>query len=228
MKRILPVIVTWLCAATLGVGASCGDEPPTKAKNRQVPSRESGPAALGLSRTGKSRFGWTWLAGRFDKNHDDAIVAAEWNAAQDVFTRLDRNWDGRLTAADFDWSPGGDLGRQRDATFALFKALDEDSDGQLTSREWQTAFAKIAGDKEYMNDEGLEELIYRPAAQRNRSMRQTNFLEMAPRYDWAKAAPAPGDAAPDFTLRTPTGEATVKLSSFRGDKPVVLIFGSFS
>lgn len=35
-----------------------------------------------------------------------------------------------------------------------------------------------------------------------------------------------GDAAPDFTLPTATGKGQVSLSSFKGKKPVVLIFGS--
>ena len=37
-----------------------------------------------------------------------------------------------------------------------------------------------------------------------------------------------GDAAPDFTLKSPDGAAQVGLSSFRGAKPVVLIFGSYT
>jgi len=43
-------------------------------------------------------------------------------------------------------------------------------------------------------------------------------------------APGPkvGQAAPDFALRTPDGKREVKLSDFRGKKPVVLIFGSFT
>jgi hypothetical protein len=35
-----------------------------------------------------------------------------------------------------------------------------------------------------------------------------------------------GDQAPDFELRTADKSSTVRLSSFRGQKPVVLIFGS--
>jgi hypothetical protein len=35
-----------------------------------------------------------------------------------------------------------------------------------------------------------------------------------------------GDAAPDFTLPDPSAKKEVKLSSFQGKKPVVLIFGS--
>jgi hypothetical protein len=37
-----------------------------------------------------------------------------------------------------------------------------------------------------------------------------------------------GDAAPDFTLKSPDGSAQVRLSSFRGAKPVVLVFGSYT
>ena len=37
-----------------------------------------------------------------------------------------------------------------------------------------------------------------------------------------------GDAAPDFDLETLDRKARVRLSSFRGEKPVVLIFGSYT
>jgi hypothetical protein len=38
----------------------------------------------------------------------------------------------------------------------------------------------------------------------------------------------PGDPAPDFDLPLLDHSASVKLSSFRGTKPVVLIFGSYT
>ena len=37
-----------------------------------------------------------------------------------------------------------------------------------------------------------------------------------------------GDLAPDFTLKTKEGDRAVKLSSFRGKRPVVLVFGSYT
>jgi hypothetical protein len=37
-----------------------------------------------------------------------------------------------------------------------------------------------------------------------------------------------GDAAPDFKLKTKDGSREVLLSSFKGKRPVVLIFGSFT
>jgi len=41
-------------------------------------------------------------------------------------------------------------------------------------------------------------------------------------------APRVGDMAPDFTLFDIEGKNSVTLSSFRGKKPVALVFGSFT
>jgi hypothetical protein len=44
----------------------------------------------------------------------------------------------------------------------------------------------------------------------------------------ARVAPKVGDAAPEFSLSTLDGKQTVNLSQHKGDKPVVLVFGSFT
>ena len=41
-------------------------------------------------------------------------------------------------------------------------------------------------------------------------------------------APKAGDVAPDFCLRDVRGENPLGLSDFRGQKPVALVFGSFT
>ena len=41
-------------------------------------------------------------------------------------------------------------------------------------------------------------------------------------------APRVGDPAPDFELRDADGEHPVRLSDFKGERPVALIFGSFT
>lgn len=41
-------------------------------------------------------------------------------------------------------------------------------------------------------------------------------------------APRVGDPAPDFELFDNNGENPVRLSDFQGQKPVALIFGSFT
>lgn len=37
-----------------------------------------------------------------------------------------------------------------------------------------------------------------------------------------------GEEAPDFTLKTSDGKREVRLSEFRGKRPVVLVFGSYT
>jgi hypothetical protein len=49
-------------------------------------------------------------------------------------------------------------------------------------------------------------------------------LWMRARAGWLN----PGDAAPDFSLPTLDRKQTVRLSSFRGSQPVVLVFGSYT
>jgi len=44
----------------------------------------------------------------------------------------------------------------------------------------------------------------------------------------ARPAPKVGDNAPDFSLQTLDQKSTIKLSQHKDDRPVVLIFGSFT
>jgi hypothetical protein len=41
-------------------------------------------------------------------------------------------------------------------------------------------------------------------------------------------APRAGDEAPDFELGDAKGEGRLRLSDFRGERPVALIFGSYT
>ena len=58
------------------------------------------------------------------------------------------------------------------------------------------------------------------------------YWEMTEVMGWQKTnnpnAPKVGALAPDFELTDVTGTKTVSLSEFRGKKPVVLLFGSFT
>lgn len=51
-------------------------------------------------------------------------------------------------------------------------------------------------------------------------------------FGWQKRnnpnAPKVGEMAPDFEVADVTGTQTVRLSDFRGERPVVLLFGSFT
>jgi hypothetical protein len=54
-------------------------------------------------------------------------------------------------------------------------------------------------------------------------------LPFEPLWKYARAGKVkPGDLAPDFRLPTLDRTQTVQLSSFRGSRPVVLVFGSYT
>lgn len=58
------------------------------------------------------------------------------------------------------------------------------------------------------------------------------FQTMEQQYAWwdyyDPLSPREGTEAPEFELLDIKGEKSVKLSEFRGDKPVALVFGSFT
>ena len=56
----------------------------------------------------------------------------------------------------------------------------------------------------------------------------TREATMAWHEEHGSSVPNVGDIAPDFELHDVRGEASVRLSSFQGDRPVALIFGSFT
>lgn len=56
--------------------------------------------------------------------------------------------------------------------------------------------------------------------------RRKEYLAWQKKYD--ARSPKVGDVAPDFELRDAKGESPVRLSDFRGRKPVALCFGSYT
>ncbi len=67
----------------------------------------------------------------------------------------------------------------------------------------------------------IEQVDQSPPERRPPDWEQTKTL-------MARRTPAVGEPAPDFTLRTRDDSATITRSQFQGDKPLVLIFGSFT
>ena len=57
---------------------------------------------------------------------------------------------------------------------------------------------------------------------------RTRTKLIKPLKELEKLAPKVGDPAPDFTLHDVSGKASFTLSDFQGEKPVALIFGSFT
>jgi hypothetical protein len=204
-------------------------------------------AILGGSRMGpgdgwfgpsRSRYDWDWLRRRFPPNQDGAVTRKEFRGPRDLFDRLDRDRDGAITAEDFDWSPKSPFLRQVSTYEGWFREMDGDSNGRVSRKEWQALFDRMAKGKDHITPEDLRAALQPPAArkapdkkeaQQMRAMRSM-LLRNLLRGDLGSPCegPRPGTVAPDFTLPTHDGKATVALSEFRGRKPVVLIFGSFT
>ncbi|MCH7728825.1 MAG: hypothetical protein IH991_20420 [Planctomycetes bacterium] len=85
------------------------------------------------------------------------------------------------------------------------KQIDTNKDGKLSLDEVKKSFGRGGSGRR------PGEIITRPA----RGERHSDTLKV-------------GDLAPDFMLTDPSGKREVTLSSFKGKKPVVLIFGSYT
>lgn len=212
---------------------------PAGAANRSSASKDSSaklpagkPAADYESiRSGQTRYDWKWLASRFDKDNDSVISADEFPGSSAQFTRLDRNWDGKLTADDLDWSPKSPITGQKETAFALFKTVDKNSDGRLNREEWAALFDRYAEDKDFLQSDDLERLMYVSRVIKSQKERDGRIKRQRQDHSTGRRGhivPKPGELAPDFTLQSPDGKTTVTLSSYRGKQPVVLVFGCFT
>jgi Ca2+-binding EF-hand superfamily protein len=192
-------------------------------------------AGDGWFHPGKSRYGWQWLAERFDTNKDGKITREEFRGPAELFDRLDRNHDGVLTADDFDWSERGLRSLQNPAATMLFYLLDTDSNGRISKKEWDAFFARAAKGKDHLTREDVREAVEQlraavAKAQSKDGPSPAIFVkgllegELGSFYE----GPRVGKPAPDFALKTHDGKRTIRLSEFRGKKPVVLVFGSFT
>jgi hypothetical protein len=278
---------------------------------------------------GQSRYGWGWLAARHGVPPSGRIPRKDFQGRAEFFDRFDRNHDGVLTAADFDWPVGAQADTVKDnsareprpqrpggadaparmnqlqekASAQLFAALGADAGGEIRQESWQALFPKVArGGEAFGHDDlqaalrgkapakaarpddatevDLESMVdQRLAHLRSKMMTQLFNVMDADRdgkvgraewQDWfARAAggkdrcnlagfrdglalgalrkpsarflavfrgdagsffegPRVGDLAPDFALKTHEGGQEIRLSGYRGAKPLVLIFGSFT
>ena len=182
----------------------------------------------------QSRYDWKWLAERMDANHDGAITPEEFTGPKELFDRLDRDGDGRITAEDFDWSDESPYWRQQGMARQLLRRGDADHDGKLSAEEWQSLFKQAAGGKDKLTADDLRLLLFPPrpkpsaGAPSDEPSKATMLLGLLHSELGSPAmGPAVGDPAPDFTLPTPDGK-DVSLGEVRRDRPLVLVFGSFT
>ena len=110
------------------------------------------------------RFDWAWARQRFDKNGDGRIERPEFAGGDHDFARLDRDRDGRLTAADFDFS-GSSLDPTPGAL--VFDRVDKDGNGKVTREEFDAFFrACDSGGQGFVSLSDLNEASRRRAEPR--------------------------------------------------------------
>jgi hypothetical protein len=187
----------------------------------------------------ESRFDWRWLAHRFDLNHDGQITREEFRGAPDrLFLRLDRDRSGAVTADDLDWSESSEFLQRRAPVRRLSSMLDADTSGRITPEEWAGLYRTLSGEKGFLTGDDLADWIVPPPPPPNGSAPSANKPPsrltlvqafFASELGSLQEGPALGELAPDFTLWTHDRDHPISLADLKqSNKPIVLIFGSFT
>lgn len=109
--------------------------------------------------------------------------------------------------------PANGQPRRRGNPIDRIKAQDKNRDGKITKAEASgpllQRFRQFDGNSDGVIDEAELE-------------------RLTARFRGGSGGVDEGKPAPDFQLKTVDGKSQVKLSSFAGEKPVALIFGSYT
>ena len=184
------------------------------------------------------KYDWKWIAEKLDANKDGLVSRDEMPKdapyPELIYARLDRDGDGELRSADFDFFSRQPPTPSQSMSRFLSAVLDADSNGRITPEELQNWFKGADKDKAgFLTVDDLLEDFSRAFADLNSGGDEMpgpdKALSMFFRGELGalEAGPKQGDEAPDFKLPTHDGKQTFALSKSRG-KPVILIFGSFT
>jgi hypothetical protein len=184
----------------------------------------------GWFKPSESRYSWKWFADRHGQKQDGRVTVKDFKGPPEMFRRLDRDRDGVLTAADFDWSDRSPRNQQLGMAARWIRMNSEDG-RTITKAEWDAIFKKAAQGKDRLTAEDVRAILNppRPPGPPPDMPSQATLLkglftaELGSPFEGPKL----GDSAPDFTLADLDGKP-VSLSQFCDKKPVALIFGSFT
>lgn len=199
---------------------------------------DMGPGA-GWFKPSEKRYDWKWISERFDADSDGSISPEELGvkdpASDQFFSRLDRDNDGVLKAADFDYFSRQPATPAQMMSQSLATLVDSDTNGRITPEELSAFLKRADADKTgFITTEDMSREFTRMFAEResgpNDMPRPDRMLPMFFKGELGllESGPSLGETAPDFTLPTHDGSSSVTLSQSQGKKPVILIFGSFT
>jgi thiol-disulfide isomerase/thioredoxin len=179
----------------------------------------------------KCRYSWPWLAQKAGVSPEESLSADKFPGAKEWFALLDRDRNGQVNAADFDWSER--YSQQAYAVNRWFRKLDRDGDGKLSREEWMQFFDHAARGQDAMTSDELSGVL---AAAAGGSLgpgdRPTTEQLVRGLFNSEIGSLLEGPdleaPAPDFTLRNLSDGKPVHLADFIGEKPIVLVFGNFT
>ena len=188
----------------------------------------------GWFKPSQTRYTWGRFATRFDRDKNGRVTSTELGGRSDPFTALDRDGDGAVTADDIDWSDNSTYSRQIGLAQQLLRRGDRDGNRKLSKEEWSALFDQVGAGKA-LDADSVRKLLFPPASPRppkgagGMPPKEVLLLGLLTgELGSAAEGPALESPAPNFTLSSPDDKTTITLSDYRGKKPVVLIFGSFT
>jgi hypothetical protein len=193
----------------------------------------------GWFKDSQSRYGWQWLAKKHGISPRSYITRKQFKGSGELFERLDRNHDGVLSADDFDWSDRSMFAMASMPSRYWFSFIDTNSNGRISRAEWDAYFTKLSKGKGYLTRDDLREgfPVMPPPRPPNAPPPKDDggpspLLLVLGLLSGELGSPFPGprvgQTAPNFTLKTQDSKQRYSLSQYRGKKPVVLVFGSFT
>jgi hypothetical protein len=182
----------------------------------------------------ETRYSWRWLAKRYGVDPaQGGISRARFGGRATWFARLDRNRDGEITEDDLDWSDRNPYVQMSYLASRLFRKLNERGNGHLTKDELVQFFEKAAQGKGYLSSDDFRDALLAgwTSSSRPGDVPSPALLirgVFAGELGSMSEGPKLNEPAPDFTLKTVDGKATIQLAKLVRSKPVVLAFGSFT
>ena len=201
---------------------------------------------------------WKHIVAEHDKDGDGRVTTAEYVRGEVRFANYDRNKDGFLTREDFpegafinefnaSFARQADGDRNNEVTKEewqkLLTMLDGNGDGTFSMGELGKRMPPVMTSRPSLvllsYDQNLDgvfdvkdtDLMFGDLDQNGDGTLQTVELQRR-KLTWERPGtplPKVGEVAPDFELSlAEQPERQVKLSSFRGKRPVALIFGSYT